>query len=82
MVTLGLEFVALFTGLSLLYVKINLTQTLFHISGCVLTIAFILGSWHYKAFWTLWGIFGIIPFLLDILVIVSLAITSKKRKLQ
>ena len=70
-IIMAFEFLTMILGISLLFHKLNLAQIVLHSLGCVLCTWFILDSWRYTYMWVLWGFFGIIPFVLEVFIIVS-----------
>jgi hypothetical protein len=65
-------------GISLTFDKLNLFQIFLHFLGCLFTIWFVLDTWRYTYMWFIWGFFGLIPFILEVLIIVGAASFSKQ----
>jgi len=69
LVLIFLEFVTLTFGISLLFNKINAFQIVLHFIGCLGTIWQILNLNQFTMMWSLMAFFGIIPFVLEVSVI-------------
>ena len=57
LLTIIIEFLIMFSGLTLFYDKPNLIQIVFHIMGVIATSFFVLHDDHYRNLWKIW-IFG------------------------
>jgi len=71
MAILGFEFIMQLVGITLFCHRITLLQIIAHMLGCLFTIWFSLDSWRYTYFWYLWTFFGAVPFLLEVMGLVS-----------
>lgn len=47
----------------------NLLQVVIHFMGVLFTTWFLLDQWRYTALWSLWAIFGVTAFLLELFLI-------------
>ena len=74
---MGFEFVLMVTGLSLLMDKFNVIQIFIHFLGCIFTIWFILDTWRYSYMWYLWGFFGALPFVIELMILMAAVRFSK-----
>ncbi len=58
LICMVLEFLIMFTGVTLFNDRGNLVQMSFHIFGIVATSLFILDSGHYYELWKIWIVGG------------------------
>lgn len=65
------EFLLMVLGMSLIFDKCNILQIFMHFLGCLFTAWFLLDTWRYNYMWYLWAFFGVLPFLIEILILVS-----------
>ena len=65
-----LEFLTLIFGVSLLFNRVNVFQIVLHFIGCLSTIWQILNHDQYKNMWSLMAFFGVIPFVMEMSVLV------------
>ena len=65
-----LEFLTLIFGVSIMFNKVNVFQCVLHFIGCLATIWQILNHNNYKMMWSLMAFFGVIPFAMEVSVIV------------
>jgi hypothetical protein len=68
-----LEFVTLTFGVSLLFSRVNAFQIVLHFVGCAGTVWQILNLNQFKTMWTLCCFFGLLPFLLELSVLLLAA---------
>ncbi len=74
---MGFEFLLMVLGISLLYNKTNIVQIFLHFLGCLFTTWFVLDNWRFGYMWGLWLPFGLLPFCLEVLVIIGVASFNK-----
>ena len=65
------EILLLFLGYSLFFDAGNLVQVIFHVLGSVITSWFILEDWEYKGIWGIWFFTVLIPFFIDLAMLVK-----------
>eukprot|EP00474_Spongospora_subterranea_P009099 CRZ09557.1 hypothetical protein [Spongospora subterranea] len=66
-----IEYIALFSGVSIMKNAQNGFLSCLHLLGTVLLSWFILDSWHYKSFWYLVVCCSMIPAILESIVIMT-----------
>ena len=64
------ELIFIFTGLSIFFDKINVFSITFQSLGVLFTAWFILGEWASELLWPIWLFGALIPFLLEILILI------------
>lgn len=57
-ICVALEFLIMFSGMTLFFDKLNLIQISFHVFGIVSTALFVLGNSHYSSLWKIWIVGG------------------------
>ncbi|CAG9333756.1 unnamed protein product [Blepharisma stoltei] len=70
-ICLVFEILVLLSGLALFYDKINVFEVLLHSLGTLFVAWFILDKWNPYIFWVIWGFLALIPFLLELLIVIS-----------
>eukprot|EP00347_Sterkiella_histriomuscorum_P024371 403331351 len=73
-----LEFIIMFTGMTLFFDKLNLIQLAFHIFGIVASALFVLGNSHYENLWKVWIVGGVIPLGIEITNAISARVHFKR----
>ena len=63
-----IEFLGLFTGISLYSPAIHIFDIFAHFFGALILSWSIIDSWHYDYIWIVWGFFSLIPALLETLL--------------
>lgn len=74
---MAFEFVLMILGLTLTFDKYNIVQIFIHFLGCLFTAWFLLDSWRYTRIWYIWSFFGVVPFIIEVLIIMSAVRLSK-----
>ena len=70
LVLLGIEFLLLLSGISVMYLRVVSFQILFHFSGAILTLWMVLDRFHFRFLWYLFVWSAFIPFCLEVLVMI------------
>ena len=74
-----LEFVLMIVGTSVTpqFAKFNLLQIILHLLGCLFTLWFILDSWRYTLIWPLFIGFGLLPIIVEAVIIQQAVMLNK-----
>lgn len=64
------ELITIFTGLSIFFDRTNVFSITFQGLGVLFTSWFILGKWPSELLWPIWAFCVLIPFALEILILV------------
>ena len=80
LIFLGFELASLLLGISIMHLQLTFFQNFVHLFGCLFSIWFILDSWRYIHIWNLWVVFGLVPLLTEITIIIG-AICFKQNTL-
>ena len=70
-VFLAFEFLSLLLGISIMWPQLTFFQIFIHMFGCLFSIWFLLDSWRYTFILNIFILFGIVPFLVEIVIIIS-----------
>ncbi len=82
-----LEFLIMFTGMTLFFDKLNLVQISFHVFSIIATSLYILNDGHYQTLWKVWIVGGyfsscnthrIIPLTIEIMNAISARVHYKR----
>ena len=68
---LGIEFLMLLSGVSLMCKQLTFLQNFLHFVGCFFSLWFILDSWQYGKFMYIWVLFGLLPFLVEAAIVLE-----------
>ena len=61
----ALDAVGIFGAVSIFFGSVNLTQSALHFLGGLYTCWFVLYEWHYASYWTICGLFSVLPALVE-----------------
>ena len=73
-----LEFLIMFTGMTLFFDKLNLVQIVFHSMSILATSLYVLNDGHYQTLWKVWIVGGIIPLSIEIVNAISARVHFKR----
>lgn len=65
LVCLAVEFVGLFGGFTMFFNRLNFCHMVLHFFGGTLTAWYLLDVWGYKSYWWIWGVFSLIPAVME-----------------
>jgi hypothetical protein len=70
LICLTVEFVGLFSGLSLFLVRLSVFSIICHFAATLLICWYIIDTWFYSSFWYIWIFFMLIPACVEIVAFI------------